>query len=167
MSRSSHSHRKKGDKKGNRTRQNLIAFVVVLIVLAMVLLYIGYFSENENNSSQNPASNNKLYTMLENNDTLNLARIELGKDISILDVSKIFYNDSIFWPYIAVANKGINDPLRYNLLYIPKGTVLNIPAIQAILLDLDNEASMEQLVHIRDSLMTAIEEKRKPKSADF
>ncbi|MDR1810825.1 MAG: hypothetical protein LBR34_10585, partial [Prevotella sp.] len=136
----------------------------VVGVALLVLLYIGYFSDSESGGGTfgQQAVANELYTTLENNDTLNLARIELGKNISILDISKIFYNDSIFWPYIAMSNKALNDPLKYNLLYIPKGTVLSIPAIAPVYLDKHNKTSIERVERIRDSIMLAIEEKRKP-----
>jgi hypothetical protein len=167
--RSTHSPRKNNERRKSKKRKNFIALLVVLLVLAAVLSYIGYSNNKEYGGARYVASNNEPFTTLENKDTLkNLARIELGKDgVSIMDISKVFYTDSIFWPYISMANNNINDPLKYNLLNLPKGTVLGIPKVRQELLDKNNAASVRRLNHIRDSIIFAIEEKRKPKSSDF
>jgi hypothetical protein len=136
---------------------------IVIALLAGFYYYKKHVIDPEDQSVHNSTASNEPFHILENSDTLRyLESIELGKPMSIMDVSLTFYKNKIFWPYIYRENKNIDNPLN-----MPKGTILNIPKVKESLLEF-TEANVEHVGFIGDSILNAEAEKRKPnKDLDY
>ncbi|NDW19552.1 hypothetical protein D0T53_11610 [Dysgonomonas sp. 216] len=143
---------------GKKSKKNFIAFLIIVAIAAIGYYYITDL-ETQDAATQAGIEHKEDYILLENNDSAKYkAQIILNKKFNILDLSKIFYNSDIFWPYIIQANPTLENPLN-----IEKNTLVKIPCVKDSLLDTDNELVVEQIKLVGDSIMNVIAEKRKPK----
>ena len=154
--------KKRSSRNKKEIKRNYIALIVIIAILVSGIYYIKEIEKNEAYESAKNAPSNELYHVLENNDTINnIKRIELGKNMNILDISQIFYQDKIFWPYIIKLNQHITNPLD-----IPKGTIITVPKVDAEFLDLNATENVARVKTIGDSILNEVNERRKPKVLD-
>lgn len=118
--------------------------IITLIVL--VLLGIGYMILlGTSVKPKEKISKTAVITFqeLDNTDTINYSRIIIPEsDVSLQYISKTYYGNDIYWPYIFEANKNIVN----NQFIIQAGSITKIPKIAVDLVDLNNgnEASIAQ-----------------------
>ncbi len=150
-------------KKKKVFTKNVVATLIIIVLLTGGYLYIREAEIND--FKRPPVINNdhehrELYYILENRDTANfLEYIILEKNTNILELSKIFYGNEVYWSYIYLKNnKNISNPLD-----IPKGTALNIPRVDSELIDQTNPATLERATVVGDSILNFIYEDSKPK----
>lgn len=159
MSKKKSSHKK---KKGI-FRKNYIATIVIILLLAGGIYYIKEIEDKERYEISLNGGNNEYYKVLENQDTTRyIVNIELSQhNTNILDLSEIFYSNKIFWPYIFQANKKIENPLD-----MPKGTVLLIPKVDSVLLDINSPETVSRVKSLGNSILEEVNEKRRPRVFD-
>lgn len=118
--------------------------IITLIVL--VLLGIGYMILlGTSVKPKEKISKTAVITFqeLDNTDTINYSRIIIPEsDVSLQYISKTYYGNDIYWPYIFEANKNIVN----NQFIIQAGSITKIPKIAVDLVGLNNgnEASIAQ-----------------------
>ncbi|GAB6011883.1 hypothetical protein [Viscerimonas tarda] len=153
----------KKSRKRKSSNKNFIALLVIIVVLVGGIYYIRDLEKKEAYEISLNPQNDEVYHVLENRDTVRyIESIELGQNrINILDLSQDFYGNKVFWPYIFQVNQHIENPLD-----MPKGTVLLIPRVDSLHLDLTATGNVERVRFIGDSILTAVNERRKPREFD-
>jgi len=146
------------DKRNNKSKKNLYALLVIVLLLGGGYLYITELEFKEaaqNNSAEQKAD----YFEVENSDSAKfIKQIVTNKNYTILELSKLFYKNEMFWPYIFEVNSTLE-----NILNIEKNTVIRLPRVDASLLDTNNQENKDKIKYIGDSIMNVITEKIKPK----
>ena len=146
MSKKRLSHRKR-----KKVIRNFIALIFILLLAFIGYSVISNMEKKGSNEVKPEHENYALYSELENTDTLNyLNKIEMNDNIDVLRLSEIFFKNDAFWPYIIKSNSDIENPL-----FITKGSIIRIPRIDPVLLDVNNPQSMRRAKLMGDSILNA------------
>lgn len=117
----------------NPRKSNLVKTCIITLVI-LTILGIGYIILSGSAiKPKDKLSQNITFRELDNTDTINYSYIVIPEsDVSLQYISKIYYGNDIYWPYIYNANKNIIN----NLLVIQAGSITKIPKISVDLVNL-------------------------------
>ncbi len=143
-------------KRKSFFRRNLLAIVAVLLLVGAGIYYVNDIEKQEIiELAQTTPS--EPYHILENPDSAKyIQSILIEKNTSILNLSKTFYKEESFWPYILMDNPEIK-----NILDLEKGQIVKIPKLPASFISLSSPEQQKILKKLSDSLQTSYAEKKK------
>lgn len=145
--------------RSSKKKSNLKHIYILIFVLAVLAGGYYYIEKLENETPQNyvPAPLTKeegstlRYAVLENTDSTRYEAIIIySQDVSISDVSRTFYNNDKFWPYIYLENKA----LISNPLDIKKDVILKIPRLSSVFRNSDESKTLERAKFLADSILS-------------
>ena len=148
--------------KKQKSKRKTTIFLIIAIIIVGVFIKISYVfltGEHQNTDAyvDKDDDNNTAYTILENTDTINLQSIILTtQQVTIYDISKHFYGETFYWPFILQVNdiQKIPDPLNIN-----SDQVIKIPRIDFLRMKEDKGAADAKV--LKDIMLTKIAEKNK------
>ncbi|MFR9166311.1 MAG: hypothetical protein ACLVKO_08925 [Dysgonomonas sp.] len=141
-------------RRGKKSYKNWIALIIIILIASGLYFYISHAEKKEIIESQ-PYKVEGSYQLLENKDTSLMARIVTETEMDVLEISSDFFKDKMFWPYIMEVNPRIE-----NILNLTKGTIVNIPKVNPLLLDTKNPESVRKAKVLGDTLLSRLERKR-------
>lgn len=141
-----------GRRKKKNKLKNSIALIVIFAIVAGMYYYIEVYSSNTGRAYDDETGQSE-YIILENTDSSRYQDLVMyNRNVNINNISKTFYKDSQFWPYIFIANCTI-PAVRKNPLDIPKGLVLKIPRLKDTEKDPNNPFAVERAIELADSIL--------------
>lgn len=146
-------------KKPFFLRRNVIILFIVIFIVIGIWLFIRDVDKQEfsENREINQEVVDGMYRNLENLDSVSYkANIMVEETTSILQLSKKFYGDEVFWPYIFIVNTDIE-----NILDIQPGTIIKIPHVSPHLINKSYKESIVRAELLADSLLNDVQLKRK------
>lgn len=117
----------------SKRKLNLVKTCVISLII-LIIITISYFAINPMNGQKHKELNINFIQLI-NTDPDNYSQIVLtDTTVSLQVISKFYYGDEVFWPYIYMANKDI---IR-NILEIQAGSIIRIPKFEVDLAELQN-----------------------------
>lgn len=107
-------------------KMNLLKTCIATLAILLVVS-IAYIVLSSNSSKPNERNHSEMgFSEIENKDTLAFHRVIIPQvDVSMQYISRIYYGDEIYWPYIYMANKDAAN----KKLVVRGGTSIRIPRV--------------------------------------
>ena len=143
--------KQKEKKERSKKIRNVTLSLVVAITILGFLFEMYLFPTGK--KIERHDLHNPIYTELENQDTINFAHIIVSESvIDFIGLSKMYYGNDIFWPYLYSANKNGNIiPLE-----IRPGTIIKIPKLDKSLIDASNKSKVDSVEFLAREILNRI-----------
>ncbi|MDR1809469.1 MAG: hypothetical protein LBR34_03570 [Prevotella sp.] len=141
------------DEKKKKFSKRLKIFFLFLITTVAVIYVIEFLHTYPKKKNDAVNQHKVSYREVENADTIHFSHvIVVGPNMDFLSLSKVYYNDEMFWPYIYKANESaVAD--SFGSFEIQEGTVIKIPRLDKDLIDHNNPSSVDKAKSLVNEIM--------------